>query len=54
VQAQTKKVAVARATISTKLAIAVHQYNKQVEVPKEYQAYAKVFSEEDSKQYPPK
>ncbi len=43
-----------RATISTKLAIKAQQYTKKVEVPTEYQQFAKVFSEEESKRYPPK
>jgi len=44
----------ARATTSTELTIQAQQYTKRVEVPTEYQQFAKVFSEEDSKQYPPK
>ncbi len=43
-----------RATTSTELAIKVQQYMKKVEVPTEYQQFAKVFSEEESKRYPPK
>jgi len=43
-----------RATISTELAIKAQQHTKKVEVPTEYQQFAKVFSEEESKQYPPK
>ncbi len=43
-----------RATTSTKLAIKAQQYTKKVEVPAEYQQFAKVFSEEESKRYPPK
>jgi len=43
-----------RATTSTELAIQAQQYTKKVEVPIEYQQFAKVFSEEDSKRYPPK
>jgi len=42
------------ATTPTELAIKAQQYTKKVEVPAEYQQFAKVFSEEDSKQYPPK
>ncbi len=38
-----------RATTSTELAIQVQQYTKKAEVPAEYQQFAKVFSEEDSK-----
>jgi len=34
------------------LAIKVQQYTKKVEVPVDYQQFAKVFSEEDSKRYP--
>src|SRR6266702_451041 len=37
------------ATTSTKLAIKAQQYTKKVEVPKEYQQFAKVFSEQESK-----
>ncbi len=43
-----------QATTSTKLAIKAQQYMKKVEVPMDYQQFAKVFSEEDSKCYPPK
>jgi len=43
-----------RATTSTELAIKAQQYTKKVEVPSEYQQFAKVFSEEESKRYPPK
>ncbi len=43
-----------QATTSTELAIKAQQYTKKVEVPKEYQQFAKVFSKEESKQYPPK
>ncbi len=43
-----------RATTSTELAIKAQQYTKTVEVPREYQQFAKVFSEEESKRYPPK
>jgi len=44
----------ARATTSTELAIKAQQYTKKVAVPKEYEQFAKVFSEEESKRYPPK
>jgi len=43
-----------RATISTELAIKAQQYTKKVDVPTEYQQFAKIFSEEESKRYPPK
>ncbi len=43
-----------RATTFTELAIQAQQYTKKVEVPAEYQQFAKVFSEEESKRYPPK
>jgi len=43
-----------KATMATDLAIAAQQYQKAVTVPKEYQKYHKVFSEEESKWYPPK
>ncbi len=42
------------ATTSTELAIKVQQYTKKVEVPTEYQQFAKVFSKQESKQFPPK
>ncbi len=42
------------ATTSTELAIKAQQYTKKVDVPTDYQEFAKVFSEEESKQYPPK
>ncbi len=42
------------ATTSTELAIKAQQYTKAVEVPKEYQQFAKVFSEQESKHFPPK
>ncbi len=41
-------------TTSTELAIKAQQYTKKVEVPTEYRQFAKVFSEEESKRYPPK
>jgi hypothetical protein len=34
------------------LAVAAQQYTKKVEIPKEYRRFAKVFSEEESKQFP--
>ncbi len=42
------------ATTSTELAIKAQQYTKKVEVPKEYQQFAKVFSKQESKRFPPK
>jgi hypothetical protein len=39
---------------SVKLAMAAQQYTKKVEIPKEYKAFAKVFSEEESQQFPPR
>src|SRR6266702_45677 len=41
-------------TTSTELAIQAQQYTKKVEVPPEYQHFAKVFSEQESKRFPPK
>ncbi len=43
-----------RATTSTELAIKAQQYTKRVEVPTEYQQFAKVFSKQESKRFPPK
>ncbi len=43
-----------RATTATDLAIAAQQYATKTTIPPEYQEYTKVFSEEESKQYPPK
>jgi len=43
-----------RATTSTELAIKAQQYTKKVEIPKMYNEFAKVFSEDESKRYPPK
>jgi len=43
-----------QATTSTELAIKAQQYTQKTEVPKEYQQFAKIFSEEESKRYPPK
>ena len=40
--------------MATKLAIQAQQYTTKMEVPKEYQDFAKVFGEEESKWYPPK
>ncbi len=51
-QTQTE-ISQAWATTSTELTIKAQQYTKKVEVPKEYQQFAKVFSEEESKRYPP-
>ncbi len=42
------------ATTSTELAIQAQQYTKKVEVPTEYQQFVKVFSEQESKRFPPK
>jgi hypothetical protein len=36
------------------LAVAAQQYTKKVEIPKEYRAFAKVFSKEESKRFPPR
>ncbi len=41
-------------TTATELAIQAQQYTTKREVPKEYKHFAKVFSEEESKRYPPK
>ncbi len=41
-------------TTATKLAIQAQQYTTKTEVPKEYTDFTKVFSEEESKRYPPK
>src|SRR6266702_4817183 len=43
-----------QSTTATELAIQAQQYTKKVEVPAEYRQFTKVFSEEDSKRYPPK
>ncbi len=43
-----------RATTSTELAIKAQQYTKKVEIPTEYQQFTKVFSEQESKRFPPK
>jgi hypothetical protein len=34
--------------------VAAQQYTKKVEIPKEYQKFAKVFSEEESQCFPPR
>jgi hypothetical protein len=39
---------------SVELAMATQQYTKKVEIPKEYQKFAKVFSEEESQRFPPR
>jgi hypothetical protein len=39
---------------SVDLAVAAQQYTKQVEIPREYRKFAKVFSEEESKRFPPR
>jgi hypothetical protein len=39
---------------SVELAVATQQYTKQVEILKEYRKFAKVFSEEESKRFPPR
>jgi hypothetical protein len=39
---------------SVDLAVAAQQYTKQVTIPKEYQRFAKVFSEEEAKRFPPR
>ena len=40
-------------TISTRLVQEAHQYQQEVKVPNEYQRHWKVFSEEESHQFPP-
>ena len=40
-------------TTSTDLAIQVGQYTKKVEIPPQYQKFAKVFSEKESQRFPP-
>src|SRR6266571_1625870 len=52
--AQVKESSQITATTSTELAIKAQQYIKKVEVPKEYQQFAKIFSEQESKRFPPK
>ncbi len=41
-------------TMATELAIQAQQYTTKAKVPKEYKDFVKVFSEEESKCYPPK
>src|SRR6266702_2267872 len=43
-----------KATTATDLAIAAKQYTTKTTVPPKYQKYQKVFSEEESQQFPPK
>ncbi len=43
-----------QATTSTELAIKAQQHTRKVEVPTEYHQFAKIFSEEKSKWFPPK
>ncbi|SRR6266702_7636320 len=43
-----------RTTTSTELAIKAQQYTKKATVPSIYHQFAKIFSEEESKHYPPK
>ena len=40
-------------TTSTDLAIAAEQHTKKVEIPPQYQRFAKVFSEEELHRFPP-
>ena len=40
-------------TTSTDLAIAAEQHTKKVEIPPQYQKFAKVFSKEESQRFPP-
>ena len=40
-------------TISTRLVQEAHQYQQEVEVPKEYKQHSRVFSEEESHSFPP-
>ena len=40
-------------TMSTDLAIAAEQHTKKVEIPPQYQKFAKMFSEEESQPFPP-
>src|SRR6266702_283820 len=42
------------ATTAMDRAVAAQQYTTKATIPPEYKAYAKVFSEEESKRYPPK
>ncbi len=41
-------------TTAMELAIQAQQYTTKKEIPREYEGFAKVFSEEESKRYPPK
>ncbi len=43
-----------RATTATDLTVATQQYTTKTTILLEYQMYAKVFSKEESKQYPPR
>ncbi len=43
-----------QAMTSTELAIKAHQYTQKATVPTDYQEFDKIFSEEESKRYPPK
>ena len=40
-------------TTATELAIVAQQYTKKVDIPEEYRAFTKVFSEEESQRFPP-
>ena len=40
-------------TILTRLVQEAHQYQQEVKVPEEYQRHSKVFSKEESHQFPP-
>jgi hypothetical protein len=39
---------------AVELVVEAKQYTKEVTVPKEYQQFEKVFSEEESKRFPPR
>src|SRR6266702_4404989 len=41
-------------TMATELAIQAQQYTTKADIPEEYKDFKKVFSEEESKCYPPK
>ncbi|SRR6266702_1968445 len=43
-----------QATMATDLAVAAQQYTTKANIPQDYQDFKKVFSEEESKRYPPK
>src|SRR6202012_5899211 len=43
-----------RRTTVTQLAVEAQQYTKAVEIPKQYEKFAKVVSEEESQRFPPK